>query len=67
MMDELTRQIEELKTDENELEELMQQYDLDTQLETEFNTLSQLFHQLEIKYQSLKNARRFLQYGNEIK
>jgi len=66
-MEELTRQIEELKTDENELEELMQQYDLDTQLEAEFNTLSQLFHQLEIKYQSLKNARRFLQYGNEIK
>lgn len=59
----LTAKIEDYKTDENELEELIEQYDLDATLESQFNSLDKRFKQLEIKYQSLLNARRFLING----
>jgi N-methylhydantoinase B/oxoprolinase/acetone carboxylase alpha subunit len=61
--DDLTAKIEDYKTDENELEELIEQYDLDATLEAQFNSLDKRFKQLEIKYQSLLNARRFLING----
>ena len=61
--DDLTAKIQDYKTDENELEELIEQYDLDATLEAQFNSLDKRFKQLEIKYQSLLNARRFLING----
>ena len=61
--DDLTAKIEDYKTDEAELEELIEQYDLDATLEAQFNSLDKRFKQLEIKYQSLLNARRFLING----
>lgn len=61
--DDLTAKIQDYKTDENELEELIEQYDLDATLESQFNSLDKRFKQLEIKYQSLLNARRFLING----
>jgi N-methylhydantoinase B/oxoprolinase/acetone carboxylase alpha subunit len=61
--DDLTAKIQDYKTDENELEEMIEQYDLDATLEAQFNSLDKRFKQLEIKYQSLLNARRFLING----
>ncbi len=56
----ISHEIEALKTDEAELEKVLDEYDLDQCLETEFNAISSEFHQLEIAYQSLLNTRRFL-------
>ncbi len=55
--------IETLKTDQSELEEVLNRYDLDESLEAHFNILDERFRQLEIKYQSLLNTRRFLKDG----
>ncbi len=63
MNDELNRQIEEAKTDERELNQVLQKYDLDEQLAREFSELDKQFRQLEIKYQSLINTRKFLNNG----
>jgi hypothetical protein len=60
-MDELKSQIDEFKTDEVELDQVLQDYDLDEALEAEFDAISAQFQQLEIKYLSLLNTRRFLQ------
>jgi chromosome segregation ATPase len=60
-MDELSNQIENLKTDEDELEQKLNDYDLDEELEAEFDAIDAEFHELEIIYQSLLNTRRFLQ------
>jgi hypothetical protein len=60
-MDELKSQIDEFKTDEGELDQVLQDYDLDEALEAEFDAISAQFQQLEIKYLSLLNTRRFLQ------
>ncbi len=57
---EVSHEIEHLKTDEVELEQVLDKFDLDESLEAEFNTISSEFHQLEIAYQSLLNTRRFL-------
>ncbi len=57
---EVSHEIESLKTDEQELEQVLDEYDLDQSLEAEFNTISSEFHQLEIAYHSLLNTRRFL-------
>jgi hypothetical protein len=59
----LSQKIEELKTDKKELGEVLQKYDLDESLEGEFNQIDKAFQRLEIQYQSLKNARRFLNNG----
>ena len=56
--DTLSAQIKDAKTDENELEQLLDQFDLDESLAVEFDSLTKQFHQLEIKYQSLLNTRR---------
>lgn len=63
MEDELHDKIENLKTDETELAEMLERYDLDEALETEFNNLDAQFRRLEVIYQSLLNARRFLSNG----
>jgi chromosome segregation ATPase len=59
-MDELSNQIENLKTDQDELEETLNEYDLDAELEQEFDAIDAEFRELEIVYQSLLNTRRFL-------
>ncbi len=62
-MDELKSQIDDFKTDEVELDQVLESYDLDEALEAEFDAISAQFQQLEIKYLSLLNTRRFLQDG----
>jgi len=63
MNDDLNRQIENAKTDEGELNEVLEKYDLDEQLAQEFSDIDKAFRQLEIRYQSLVNARKFLNNG----
>ena len=60
-MDELSSEIENLKTDQDELEQTLNDYDLDEELEAEFDAIDAEFRELEIVYQSLLNTRRFLQ------
>ncbi len=59
-MDELSNEIENLKTDQDELEQTLNDYDLDEELEAEFDAIDAEFRELEIVYQSLLNTRRFL-------
>lgn len=61
--DNLTNKIEDLKTDEHELGEVLQQHDLDASLESQFNQIDNQFHQLQIAYQALLNTRKFLKNG----
>ncbi len=60
MDDQLSNQIEDFKTDEDELAEVLEQYDLDEALATEFDTIDAQFRELQILYTSLLNTRRFL-------
>lgn len=62
-MDELNSQIENAKTDEKELNKVLKKYDLDEELALEFSEIDKAFRQLEIKYQSLLNTRKFLNNG----
>lgn len=50
--------LQDLKTDETELEEVLDRYDLDEVLEAEFNALEERFKQLQIRYQSLLNTEK---------
>lgn len=59
----LQNQIDDLKTDESELNEVLEQYDLDEFLEAEFDTLDAQFRELQILYTSLLNTRKFLNNG----
>ncbi len=58
--DNISSQIENAKTDESELDEVLDRYDLDESLAAEFDAIATQFQQLEIKYQSILNTRRFL-------
>ncbi|AVH68286.1 hypothetical protein [Nostoc sp. 'Peltigera membranacea cyanobiont' N6] len=58
-MDELTNQITQAKTDEKELNQVLKKYDLDEELALEFSEIDKAFHQLQIRYQSLVNTRKF--------
>ncbi len=60
MNDELSNQIEDLKTDEDELNEVLDEYDLDESLEAEFDAIDAEFRELQIVYTSLLNTRKFL-------
>ena len=60
MDEQFEAQLEDFKTDENELEEVLRKYDLDEALEAEFNALDSRFRELQISYQTLLNTRRFL-------
>jgi len=62
-MDSLNRQIEDAKTDEKERNQVLRKYDLDEALALEFNEIDKAFRQLEIRYQSLINTRKFLNNG----
>lgn len=50
----------QFQTDESELEQTLENYDLDEELEAQFNALADRFQRLEIIYQSLLNTRKFL-------
>lgn len=63
-MDELIGQIQDAKTDENELNQIIKAHDLDAELAREFIEISKAFTQLEIKHQSLLNTRKFLNGSN---
>jgi len=60
MDDQFEAQLEDFKTDENELEDVLSKYDLDEALEAEFNVIDARFRELQISYQTLLNTRRFL-------
>lgn len=62
-MDELNSQIQDAKTDETELKQVLKKYDLDEELALEFSEIDKAFRQLEIKYQSLLNTRKFFNNG----
>ncbi len=63
MDEQISNQLNDFKTDEKELEEVLSRYDLDEALEAEFNAIEAHFQQLLISYQSLVNTRRFLNNG----
>lgn len=63
MQDDLNSQIEDAKTDEVELQQVLKKYDLDEQLALEFSEIDKAFQQLQIKYQSLLNTRKFFNNG----
>jgi hypothetical protein len=55
--------LQDLKTDETELEEVLDRYDLDEAIDAEFNALEERFKQLQIRYQSLLNTERLFHNG----
>ncbi len=59
----LQNQIDDLKTDESELNEVLEQYDLDEFLEAEFDAIEAQFRELQILYTSLLNTRKYLING----
>jgi hypothetical protein len=63
MDEQISSQLNEFKTDEKELEEVLSKYDLDEALEVEFNAIETKFQHLLIAYQTLLNTRRFLNNG----
>jgi hypothetical protein len=63
MDEQISNQLNDFKTDEKELEEVLSKYDLDEALEAEFNAIEAHFQQLLIAYQTLLNTRRFLSNG----
>jgi hypothetical protein len=63
MDEQISSQLNDFKTDESELEEVLGKYDLDEALEVEFNAIEARFQQLLIAYQTLLNTRRFLNNG----
>jgi chromosome segregation ATPase len=60
----LSDQIDDLKTDEDELNEVINEYDLDEALEAEFDAIDAEFKELQILYTSLLNTRKFLINGS---
>jgi hypothetical protein len=59
-MDELSEEFESFKTDEDDLEDVLSEYDLDESLEAEFDAIDAEFKELQIIYLSLQNTRRFM-------
>ena len=53
-------QLNDLQTDENELDEVLSKYDLDEALEAQYNALENRFRDLQLTYQTLLNTRRYL-------
>ncbi len=56
----LESQLNDLQTDENELDEVLAKYDLYEALEAEFNDLENRFRNLQLYYQILLNTRKYL-------
>lgn len=63
LSEELSNQIENFKTDEQELDVILEDYDLDASMNKDFNTIDSEFQKLQIEYKSLLNTRRFLRDG----
>ncbi|MBN3945088.1 MAG: hypothetical protein HWQ38_00755 [Nostoc sp. NMS7] len=63
MQDDLNSQIQDAKTDQAELQQVLKKYDLDEQLVLEFSEIDKAFQQLQIQYQSLLNTRKFFNNG----
>ncbi len=59
----LESQLNDLQTDENELDEVLAKYDLYEALEAEFNDLENRFRNLQLYYQILLNTRKYLING----
>ena len=55
--------LNDLQTDENELDEVLAKYDLDDALEAQYNHLEDRFRNLQLTYQTLLNTRRYLNNG----
>jgi len=60
MDEQFSAQLEDFKTDEDELNEVLDEYDLDESLEAEFDAIDAEFKELQILYTSLLNTRKFL-------
>jgi hypothetical protein len=63
MDEQISSQLNDFKTDEKELNSVLDQYDLDEALEAEFDAIDAQFRELQILYTSLLNTRKFLNYG----
>ena len=63
MDEQISNQLNDLQTDENELDEVLAKYDLDEALEAEFNDLENRFRSLQLHYQTLLNTRKYLING----
>ena len=59
----LDTHLEDIKTDETELEAVLAKYDLDDALEAQYNHLEDKFRNLQLTYQTLLNTRRYLTNG----
>ncbi len=53
-------QLNDLQTDETELDEVLARYDLDDALEAQYNHLEDRFRNLQLTYQTLLNTRKYL-------
>ena len=53
-------QLNDLQTDETELDAVLAKYDLDEALEAQYNALENRFRDLQLTYQTLLNTRRYL-------
>ena len=56
----LNTHLEDIKTDETELDEVLAKYDLDEALEAQYTHLEDRFRNLQLSYQTLLNTRRYL-------
>ena len=56
----LNTHLEDIKTDETELDEVLAKYDLDDALEVQYNALEDKFRNLQLTYQTLLNTRKYL-------
>ena len=57
---EVESQLNDLQTDETELDEVLARYDLDEALEAQYNALENRFRDLQRAYQTLLNTRKYL-------
>lgn len=57
---EVQSQLNDLQTDENELDEVLSKYDLDEALEAQYNHIETKFRDLQLTYQTLLNTRKYL-------
>jgi hypothetical protein len=57
---EVESQLNDLQTDESELDAVLAKYDLDEALEAQYNSLENRFRDLQLAYQTLLNTRKYL-------
>jgi phosphopantothenate synthetase len=59
----ISHEIESRKTDTSKVENVVQNFDLDEELEQQFQNFDERLRQLEIKYTALLNTRKYLTNG----